>query len=78
MIAQETGAWREPLRRSPLFLQPEEAWFRFEQHLTAQGLCERVASTSFVAAMRLGERETLLNRVRALVSNTRSRSSFAT
>lgn len=68
LIAQETGAWREPLRRSPLFLQPEEAWFRFEQNLTVQGLCERVASTSFVAAMRQGERESLLNRVRALAA----------
>jgi SAM-dependent methyltransferase len=69
VIAQETGAWREPLRRSPLFLQPEEAWFRFEQNLTADGLCERVASTSFVAAMNEDERVALLLRVRALVAD---------
>jgi SAM-dependent methyltransferase len=68
VIGQETGAWREPLRRSPLFLQPEEAWFRFDQRLTADGLSERVASTSFVAAMNEDERASLLLRVRALVA----------
>lgn len=61
-------AWREPLARSPLFSAPEVARFRHEQRLGLEGLCERVASTSFVAAMPIEEREELLARVRALAT----------
>jgi len=64
----QAGAWREPLARSPLFGEPEEARFRHEQLFTVEGLCERVASTSFVAAMPTDEREELLDRVRALAA----------
>jgi SAM-dependent methyltransferase len=64
---QLTGAWREPLARSPLFGEPEIAEFRYEQQFTADDLCDRVASTSFVAAMAPVDREELLVRVRALV-----------
>ena len=41
--------------------------FGYAQQFTADDLCDRVASTSFVAAMSLVDRDELLVRVRALV-----------
>jgi SAM-dependent methyltransferase len=64
---QVIGAWREPLERSPLFGEAEVGEFRYEQRFTTDDLCDRVASTSFVAAMAPVERDELLVRVRALV-----------
>jgi SAM-dependent methyltransferase len=63
---QQLGAWREPLARSELFEPAEVREFGYEQRFTTEELCERVASTSFVAAMRPIDREELLVRVRAL------------
>jgi len=40
--------------------------FRYEQHLDEDGLIERVASQSWIAAMDDGERSTLLEQVRTL------------
>jgi SAM-dependent methyltransferase len=60
------GAWRRPLEASGLFGPPEEAQFAIAQELTTEGVCERVASTSFVAAMASPEREALLEQVRGL------------
>ena len=60
------GAWRGPLEESGLFGPAEEAQFAIGQELTTEGVSERVASTSFVAAMSPAEREALLERVRAL------------
>ena len=60
------GAWRGPLEESGLFGPAEEAQFAIVQELTTEGVSERVASTSFVAAMSPAEREALLERVRAL------------
>ena len=40
--------------------------FEFEQQFTTDDLCDRVASTSFVAALAPVDREELLVRVRAL------------
>jgi SAM-dependent methyltransferase len=65
-IEQQLGAWREPFRASPLFGPVEEAQFRHEQRLTADGLCARVASTSFVAVLPPAERDALLAQVRSL------------
>jgi SAM-dependent methyltransferase len=65
--AQQLGRWRGPLERTPLFGAGEVAGFRYEQRFTADDLCERVASTSFVAAMAPVDRDALLVRVRALV-----------
>ena len=64
--AQQEGAWRAPLERSPLFGEGTQAVFRYEHTSTADDVCDRVASTSFVAAMRPVERDELLVRVRAL------------
>lgn len=68
VIAQLEETWRAPLEQSPLFGPLEEARFRIEQAMTVEGVCDRVTSTSFVAAMEPDEREALLERVRALVA----------
>jgi ubiquinone/menaquinone biosynthesis C-methylase UbiE len=66
LLAQLDRAWRKELERSPLFGTIEERRFRYAQYLTADGLVDRVHSTSFVAAMQPIERDELLVRVRAL------------
>jgi SAM-dependent methyltransferase len=63
---QVAGAWREPLERSRLFGSAVVREFTYEQRFTTDDLCDRVASTSFVAAMSALDREELLVRVRAL------------
>jgi SAM-dependent methyltransferase len=63
---QILGAWREPLERSTLFGPETVGEFRIEQQFTTDDLCDRVASTSFVAALPPVDREELLVRVRAL------------
>jgi SAM-dependent methyltransferase len=63
---QHVGHWREPLERSPLFGPGEVRQFAYEQRFTTGDLCDRVASTSFVAALSPAERESLLARVRGL------------
>jgi SAM-dependent methyltransferase len=59
--------WRAPLEESLLFGPLEERRFRFEQQFTAQDLCDRISSTSFVAAMDAEARARLLDAVRELV-----------
>jgi SAM-dependent methyltransferase len=66
VTAQLEGAWREPLRRSPLFGPAEERTFRYEQLFTTDDLCDRVSSTSYVATLSPVERDALLVHVRAL------------
>jgi len=65
---QAVGAWREPLERSELFGPAVVGRFAYEQEFTSDDLCDRVASTSFVAAMNAVDREELLVRVRALAA----------
>jgi hypothetical protein len=66
VIGQQEGYWRAPLADSRLFDDAIVAHFSFEQRFTTDDLCDRVASTSFVAAMSAIDREALLVRVRAL------------
>jgi len=66
VASQLEGGWRKPLERSPLFGPLEERSFGYEQRFTADDLCDRVASTSYVAALSPLEREELMVRVRAL------------
>jgi SAM-dependent methyltransferase len=73
---QRQGRWRARLAASPLFGDPETAEFRYEQLFTADDLQDRVASTSFVAAMSEGERRPLLEQVRALVADRAEPFSF--
>ena len=60
--AHATGAWREAFAGREL----TEWRHEFAQRLDADGLADRVGSTSFVAALDDGERERVLARVRAL------------
>ena len=76
VVAQQYGAWRGPLERSPLFGPSREVAFRYEHLSTADDLCDRVASTSFVAAMSPVERARLLLRARALVDGRPERFPF--
>jgi SAM-dependent methyltransferase len=66
VIAQQEGTWREPLAASPFFGEPGVGLFRISQEFTTDDLCDRVTSTSFVAAMSPLEREELLVHIRAL------------
>jgi SAM-dependent methyltransferase len=63
---QVLGTWREPLARSALFGPATVGEFTYEQRFTTDDLCDRVSSTSFVAALPPVDREELLVRVRAL------------
>ncbi len=63
---QILGTWREPLARCALFGPATVGEFKYEQQFTTDDLCDRVASTSFVAALPPIERDELLVRVRAL------------
>jgi SAM-dependent methyltransferase len=63
---QMVGEWREPLARTALFGEPTVREFGYAQQFTADDLCDRVASTSYVAAMPAIERDALLARVCAL------------
>ena len=60
-----SGANRSSGRRSSVPL--DVCRFPFEQQFTVDDLCDRVSSTSFVAAMPQDERESVLVSVRALV-----------
>jgi ubiquinone/menaquinone biosynthesis C-methylase UbiE len=64
------------LVNSPLFGPVEERQFRFAQELDPDGLAERVASISFVAAMPRGRREAIEARLRAVVEEAGGRVSF--
>ncbi|MDQ1534841.1 MAG: hypothetical protein QOF28_2602 [Actinomycetota bacterium] len=61
--------FRAVLDESGRFTPARRERFRFEQELDRDGLCERVSTTSFIAAMDAAEREVLLGAVRDLVSD---------
>ena len=63
-----TGGWRAALERTPLFEGLVERRFANRQRLDADGLADRVGSTSVIAALSPGERERILGRVRALAA----------
>jgi SAM-dependent methyltransferase len=60
------GAWRAAFDRSELFEPHDERVFENAQELDADGLEARVASISFIAALRPGERAAVVERARAL------------
>jgi SAM-dependent methyltransferase len=59
--------WRDAFRAGTLFTPFRERTFGFHQLLDEDGLVDRIASTSYVAALPDGERAELLVQVRALV-----------
>lgn len=60
--------WQKAAWTETGFTELEEAEFTYEQQLDADGLCGRVASVSFIAALEQSERDGLLARVRELVA----------
>jgi SAM-dependent methyltransferase len=60
--SHDSGNWRDAFAGREL----TERHFDFSQRLDADGLADRVGSTSFIAALDGAEREPLLARVRAL------------
>jgi SAM-dependent methyltransferase len=68
--------WMPPLEAAPGFGPAERRTFEFGQLVTREGVVDRVASTSFVAAMPQAEREVLLDQVRRLVAGREEPFSF--
>ena len=64
--ALHTGAWRAAFERSGLFGPLEERVFANDQSLDADGLADRIASVSFIAALAEKERTKVLRAVRGL------------
>jgi SAM-dependent methyltransferase len=63
-----SGEWRRPIDRSPLFGPLTERAFPNEQTLDADGVADRIGSTSAIAALPAKERDALLERGRGLVT----------
>jgi SAM-dependent methyltransferase len=63
-----SGEWRGPIEATELFGRLEERAFPNLQRLDADGLADRVGSTSAIAALDLPERERLLSAVRGLAA----------
>jgi SAM-dependent methyltransferase len=64
------GEWREPVASSGLFARVDELEVPCEQVLDAEGLIDRVGSTSFIGALPEREREDVLARIRALAEGS--------
>ncbi|TMK82438.1 MAG: class I SAM-dependent methyltransferase [Actinobacteria bacterium] len=60
--------WMRPEWTETGFTELEEGEFAYQQELDAEGLCGRVASVSFIAALEESERAQLLGQVRDLVA----------
>jgi SAM-dependent methyltransferase len=60
--------WMRPEWTETGFTELEEGEFAYDQELDGEGLCGRVASISFIAALDEAERADLLVRVRELVA----------
>jgi MOSC domain-containing protein YiiM/SAM-dependent methyltransferase len=63
-----TGDWRAPFELTALFEPLQEASLRSVQRATPDALVDRVASISYVAAMRPARRESVLADVRRLLA----------
>ena len=61
--------WREALRSSGLFTPIRERTFGLVHELDEEGLLDRVASTSYVAALPEPKRERLIGEVRTLIAD---------
>lgn len=62
------GGWRDPLTRSALFTPWQSIHAKHAQRLTPDGVLDRVASVSFVAAATPEERAGVLDEVRAILA----------
>jgi SAM-dependent methyltransferase len=75
--AHRSGAWRAALDATTLFGPLEERTFAHAQQLDADGLADRVGSTSFVATLPDGARAEVLAAVRALAGDGPVRLAYA-
>ena len=66
--AYRTGSWRSAFERADLFTPLENARFRLEHELDADGVVARVLSVSFIAALPDDERMQVAARVRELLA----------
>ena len=66
--AYRSGAWREAFERTALFGGLGHAEFGHVHRLPPEGVVARVASVSFIAALPVAERETVLAEVRDLLA----------
>jgi SAM-dependent methyltransferase len=64
------GAWREPLAASKLFVSTGELEVPYEHEVDVDGVVDRVASISYIAALPEGERDQVIARVRELAERT--------
>jgi SAM-dependent methyltransferase len=64
-----TGAWRRAIEDDPRFTPLVEHTFLSTQHLTPDGVIDRVASVSFIAALPDAERAHVEQQVRALLAS---------
>jgi SAM-dependent methyltransferase len=64
-----TGAWRRAVEDDPRFTPLVERSFPSEQHLSPDGVVDRVTSVSFIAALSDAERGSVEARVRALLAS---------
>ena len=63
-----TGQWRRVLEGGDRLTAVEEGHFPWRQPVDVEGVAERVASVSFIAAMTDADRAVLLDRVRVLAT----------
>jgi SAM-dependent methyltransferase len=66
--SHQRGEWREPVAASGLFTRMGELEVPYEQVVDVDGLVDRVASTSYIAALAERERDDVLGRVRRLAA----------
>jgi len=64
----DTCAWRHVLEPEDLFTAGREFHVPWRQPVDVDGVAERVASVSFIAALSTGDRARLLDQVREVVS----------
>ncbi len=64
------GEWREPLAASRLFAEVGELEVPYEHVVDADGVVDRVASISYIAALPERERDEVIARVRELTERT--------
>ncbi len=64
----DTGAWRRAVEPGDLFTSEQELHVSWRQPVDVDGVADRVASVSFIAALPAGDRSRVLDRIRALAS----------
>jgi SAM-dependent methyltransferase len=65
------GEWRHPVADGGLFVAAGEIEVPFEQVLDAREFVDRFSSVSYIAALPKGERETVVERLRAVAAGAR-------